>query len=265
MGGRSPWQKRIGAEAPPMAGGGRLLNAGRPQGATPDGDQTRHPPLHRPAMAGDMGAGSGAKQEQESRIPEPLVAIDTFHGDAVFCRAGSHSAALGVGGHGAAGIQTMDGRLTEQGTTEAGGRPSLRLVDSPEGARTLNRAAAGRCAPFGGDFAALKERQLVFLLARQLAEAQFVRADRRASERLWQEVAALDIDPERITALLYGAEDLEDTACMERIDAASRLAAQAGRRGWLRRFGMGGLRGGRRGGAHRSAAPADLPARRPAD
>lgn len=229
-------------------------------------------------MAGDEGGGSGARQEQGHGIPEWPVAIDTFNGDVLLCRPCGHGATLGVGGHCATGMLTMEGRSSEHGTTQAAASPSLRpepsrtrggrnlrLVETPEGARTVSRVADGRCAPFGGDFAALKERQLVFLLARQLAEAQFVRADRRASDRLWQEVAALDIDPERITALLYGADDLEDTVCMERIDGASRQAAQAGGRGWLRRFGIGQLRGGLRGGAHRSGAPADLQARRPAD
>jgi hypothetical protein len=69
-------------------------------------------------------------------------------------------------------------------------------------------------------FSARKEQQLVFLLARELAEAQFLRADRPRSERLWQEVAALEIDPERITALLYEVNDHSDRAAMEEVDQA---------------------------------------------
>ena len=89
-------------------------------------------------------------------------------------------------------------------------------------------SVALKSPPFAGSFAELKERQLVFRLVRQLAEAQFQRGDRNASERLWQEAAALEIDPERITALLYEAADPGDTEEMERIDSAHRCP----RRGW---------------------------------
>jgi hypothetical protein len=151
-------------------------------------------------------------------------------------------------------------------------RPGLGVKGSIAGTLTMatdrvlppgSSPRPGACAPWAGDFASLKERQLVFLLARQLAEAQFRRADRCASERLWQEVAALEIDPERITALLYGADDLNDTAEMERIDSLSRRAPGQAAQGWLGRFGMGRLSWSRGGGAHRSAPPADPRARRP--
>lgn len=71
---------------------------------------------------------------------------------------------------------------------------------------------------FEGSFAEFKERQLVFALTRQLAEAQFVRGDRQRSERLWQEAAAEEMDPDRITALLYGVDDHADTTAMEATD-----------------------------------------------
>lgn len=82
-------------------------------------------------------------------------------------------------------------------------------------------------------FAALKEQQLVFLLTRHLAEAQFLLADRQRSERLWQEVAALEIDPERITALLYGGLETDDREVLRRQDDLW-LAAQVRpvQRGW---------------------------------
>lgn len=64
----------------------------------------------------------------------------------------------------------------------------------------------------------LRERQIVFQLARRLAEAQFRRGDRCTTERLWQEVAALGIDPERIVALLYGVDDPGDVSALERVD-----------------------------------------------
>ena len=59
-------------------------------------------------------------------------------------------------------------------------------------------------------FAARKQQALVVLLVQQLIEAQFVRADRAASDRLWQEVAALEIDPERMVHLLYSGLESSD-------------------------------------------------------
>lgn len=63
-----------------------------------------------------------------------------------------------------------------------------------------------------------KEQQLVFLLVRQLAEAQVAAGALERSQRLWQEVAALDLDPERITWLLYGGQNLSDAAELEALD-----------------------------------------------
>lgn len=111
---------------------------------------------------------------------------------------------------------------------------------------------------FEGDFSALKERQLLFQLTRQLVQAQFVRADRVESERLWQEAAAEEMDPERITALLYGVADHDDTAAMEAIDRVYREE----RRLQARRWRWPALTRGRRAAGHRSAPPAALPARR---
>ncbi|MEN9388019.1 MAG: hypothetical protein RLZZ255_995 [Cyanobacteriota bacterium] len=69
-------------------------------------------------------------------------------------------------------------------------------------------------------FAARKQQALVLLLAQQLADAQFRRADPQSSERLWQEVANLDIAAERITALLYGGHDVQDRATLLALDDA---------------------------------------------
>lgn len=121
--------------------------------------------------------------------------------------------------------------------------------------------AADGCASFQGSFSELKERQLVFLLVRQLADAQFVRADRAGSERLWQEAAALEIDPDRIMALLYGAADLGDTESMERIDRTHRRPAPRPRRSWLDAGGLRGVSDRRSGAWHRTAPPATPPAR----
>jgi hypothetical protein len=112
-----------------------------------------------------------------------------------------------------------------------------------------------RCRPvpgFEGDFAGLKERQLLFQLTRQLVQAQFVRADRVESERLWQEAAAEEMDPERITGLLYGVADHEDTEAMEAIDRVYREE----RRLQARRWRWPALNRGRHAAGHRSAPPA---------
>ncbi|QEY31533.1 hypothetical protein EVJ50_03965 [Synechococcus sp. RSCCF101] len=82
----------------------------------------------------------------------------------------------------------------------------------------MARAAACYPMAFEGSFSEFKERQLVFQLARQLVEAQFIRADRHRTERLWQEVAAEGMDTDRVIALLYGVSDHDDDAAMEAVD-----------------------------------------------
>lgn len=71
---------------------------------------------------------------------------------------------------------------------------------------------------FEGSLDEFKERQLVFALTRQLAQAQFARGDRQRAERLWQEAAAEEMDPDRIIALLYGVNDHADTAALDELD-----------------------------------------------
>ena len=71
-------------------------------------------------------------------------------------------------------------------------------------------------------FSARKQQALVVLLAQQLMDAQFRRADRLGSDRLWQEVAALDIDPDRILHVLYGG-----------LDGSDRPALMAADDGWI--------------------------------
>ncbi len=83
---------------------------------------------------------------------------------------------------------------------------------------------ANGCFPhaFEGSFSAFKERQLVFALTQELANAQFRQGDRARSERLWQEAAAEAMDAERITGLLYGVHDHDDLAAMEAVDSLYR-------------------------------------------
>lgn len=97
-------------------------------------------------------------------------------------------------------------------------------------------------------FSACKEQQLLFLLVRQLAYAQFERGDRACSARLWQEVAALQIDPERVTHLLYGGQDPQDSAALANLDGSWHEPCHRPASGrWFswRRSGGGGRRGAR--------------------
>ncbi|NBU39030.1 MAG: hypothetical protein EBS32_12500 [Actinobacteria bacterium] len=98
-------------------------------------------------------------------------------------------------------------------------------------------APASLCTRFNAG----TQQALVLLLSQQLADAQFHRADARGTERLWREVAALEIDPERVTALLYGGQDMNDREALRSQDDAW-LAQQnaAPRRGWaLRNLHLG--------------------------
>ena len=108
------------------------------------------------------------------------------------------------------------------------------------------------------DAAARKEQQLVFLLTRQLVDAQFVRADRERSQRLWQEAADLELDPERITALLYGVSDHDDRLEMEALDRRQLSPLTSGHPRLRFRWGRRGPAPAeqRRGAAPRNAPPA---------
>lgn len=116
---------------------------------------------------------------------------------------------------------------------------------------------------FEGSFSAFKERQLVFALTRQLADAQFRRGDRSLSERLWQEAAAEAMDAERITGLLYGVHDHDDPAAMEAVDRLYRERQREALRrastplARLARFT--GRRPADMSRRHRSARPGQLP------
>lgn len=124
---------------------------------------------------------------------------------------------------------------------------------------------ASGCFPhqFEGSFSAFKERQLVFALTRQLADAQFRRGDRSRSERLWQEAAAEAMDAERITGLLYGVDDHDDLAAMEAVDSLYRERQREA----LRRAStplaqlarLTGRRPARMPRHHRSARPSQAP------
>lgn len=97
--------------------------------------------------------------------------------------------------------------------------------------------SAGVSGRSDASFSASKEQAIVALLVGQLADAQFVRADQVASERLWQEVAALDLDSERIIQLLYCGVDPQDREALRAEDnawLASRMVSRP------QRWGIGG-------------------------
>jgi hypothetical protein len=129
------------------------------------------------------------------------------------------------------------------------------LQRSPQ---TLSTAATGRSEsrvhqPFDEGLDVLKERQLVFNLVRKLAQAQFVQADRQRSNALWQEVAALNFDPDRVIRLLYGCDDYDNVEAMEAIDRLWRQEARQ-RLGkiWRRPAWLGGRKAAKRRGASRT-------------
>lgn len=95
----------------------------------------------------------------------------------------------------------------------------------------------------------------MFLLSRQLVDAQIVRADRERSQRLWQEVAALELDPDRITALIYGVGDHDDRGEMEAVDRLHANGCERHASPWLS-WSRGSLPTRWRGGGRRGARPA---------
>jgi hypothetical protein len=91
-------------------------------------------------------------------------------------------------------------------------------------------------------FTARKQQALTLLLTRQLMDAQFVRADAAGSDRLWQEVAELELDADRILHLLYCGLDGSDRQAMAEEDDAWIQAQPAPEpaRGWgLRHLHLG--------------------------
>lgn len=103
-----------------------------------------------------------------------------------------------------------------------------------------------------------KERQLVWLLVRQLGEAQMLPGGTARAERLWQEVAALEIDPDRVIGLLYGGHDLDDRQALAALDPCPAAPQRRWRGAGFRHRALSG--DGRRS-APRAAAPAHPAAR----
>lgn len=134
-----------------------------------------------------------------------------------------------------------------------------RMDDAPLAcAQPPGRRRALEGEAVGLNFGALKQRQLVFQLTRKLVEAQFVRADSTRTHRLWQEVAALDLDPDRITYLLYGVADHADPREMEAADGGWCQSQTPPRRAWWAPR-LGGLMGKGAAVWHQTVPPAVTP------
>ena len=63
-------------------------------------------------------------------------------------------------------------------------------------------------------FIEAKNQEKVFSLTRELINAQFELCDDELTNRLWEEVANLNIDPERIINLMYKCDSHDDFAEM---------------------------------------------------
>ncbi len=63
-------------------------------------------------------------------------------------------------------------------------------------------------------FIEAKNQEKVFSLTRELINAQFELCDDELTNRLWEEVANLNIDPERIINLMYKCDSHDDFAAM---------------------------------------------------
>ena len=69
-------------------------------------------------------------------------------------------------------------------------------------------------------FIETKNQEKVFSLTRELINAQFQLCDDELTKRLWEEVASLNIEPERIINLMYKYDSHDDFTAM--IDADSK-------------------------------------------
>ena len=63
-------------------------------------------------------------------------------------------------------------------------------------------------------FKGTKDQEKVYALTRELVNAQFQLCDDELTNRLWEEVANLNIDPERIINLMYKCYSHDDFTAM---------------------------------------------------
>lgn len=126
-------------------------------------------------------------------------------------------------------LNTASGETSTPGLTQPASQSPRDPRRQPQG-----RGCAESAAPLS--FAACKEQQLVLVLVRQLASAQFELAHAEMTQRLWDEVAALGIDPERVTHLLYSGQDPQDRLGLQALDNLWLDAHRPGAAGWFRQI-----------------------------
>ena len=68
-------------------------------------------------------------------------------------------------------------------------------------------------------FKETKDQEKVYALTRQLVNAQFQLCDDELTNRLWEEVADLNLDPERIINLMYKCHSHDNFTDMFDIDS----------------------------------------------
>ena len=68
--------------------------------------------------------------------------------------------------------------------------------------------------------ASLRDQAKLFALVQSLANAQFVLADSELTRRIWQEVADLNLDVERVENLLYRCCFQDDLEALKEADQA---------------------------------------------
>ena len=68
-------------------------------------------------------------------------------------------------------------------------------------------------------FKGTKEQEKVYALTRELVNAQFQLCDDELTNRLWEEVGNLNIDPERIINLMYKCYSHDDFTAMIETDS----------------------------------------------
>ncbi len=70
-------------------------------------------------------------------------------------------------------------------------------------------------------FKATKDDEKVYSLTRELINAQFQLCDDELTNRLWEEIVNLNIDPERIINLMYKCDSHDDFTAMVDKDSKS--------------------------------------------
>ena len=97
-----------------------------------------------------------------------------------------------------------------------------RVDDVPSGLsqERISRQLLRETVLAGEECRARNDRQTYFSMAREIVDAQFVRADQELTRRLWQEVGDRNLEMGRIINLLYCCCSHEDDSAMVEVDEA---------------------------------------------